>query len=61
MVKAAVADPDKPTANHGGASATPLGRMGKPEEVAGLIAFLLSDDSTFITGACISIDGGMSA
>lgn len=61
MVKAAVADPDKATVNHGGASATPLGRMGKPEEVAGLIGFLLSDDSTFITGACINIDGGMSA
>jgi len=38
---------------------TSLGRMGKPEEVANLIAFLASDESSFITGAIISIDGGL--
>jgi NAD(P)-dependent dehydrogenase (short-subunit alcohol dehydrogenase family) len=32
--------------------------MGQPEEVAFLIAFLLSDEASFITGACYSIDGG---
>lgn len=42
----------------GGVSAVALRRMGKPEEVAKLIAFLLSDESSFITGANISIDGG---
>lgn len=35
-----------------------LKRSGTPEEVASLIAFLLSDESTYITGSSISIDGG---
>lgn len=35
-----------------------LRRHGKPEEVASLIAFLLSDESTYITGTAISVDGG---
>jgi NAD(P)-dependent dehydrogenase (short-subunit alcohol dehydrogenase family) len=39
----------------------PLGRMGKPEEVAGTIAFLASDDATYINGATIVVDGGMIA
>jgi NAD(P)-dependent dehydrogenase (short-subunit alcohol dehydrogenase family) len=35
-----------------------LGRVGNPEEVAELIAFLISDNAKFITGECIAIDGG---
>ena len=35
----------------------PLGRVGKPEETAALIAFLLSDEAGWITGNCVSIDG----
>jgi len=37
---------------------TPLGRAGTPQEVADLIAFLASDESTYITGQMIVIDGG---
>lgn len=40
---------------------TPLGRAGRPEEVAALFHFLASDDSSYITGQAISIDGGMTA
>jgi NAD(P)-dependent dehydrogenase (short-subunit alcohol dehydrogenase family) len=39
----------------------PLGRMGKPQEVAATIAFLASDDATYINGAAIVVDGGMIA
>lgn len=37
----------------------PLGRFGKPEEVAGLVAFLVSDDAAYITGEVISVNGGL--
>ena len=33
-------------------------RSGTPDEVAKLIAFLLSDESTYTTGACYTVDGG---
>lgn len=36
----------------------PLGRVGTPEEVSGMVAFLCSDRASFITGALINIDGG---
>jgi 3-oxoacyl-[acyl-carrier protein] reductase len=37
---------------------TPLGRIGDPNEIASLAAFLASDEASFITGQCIGIDGG---
>ncbi|MCU4975466.1 SDR family oxidoreductase [Halobacteria archaeon AArc-m2/3/4] len=39
----------------------PAGRMGRPEDVAGAIAFLASDDAAFITGSHLLVDGGRSA
>ena len=39
-------------------SESALKRVGQPSEVASLIAFLLSDESTFITGTVMPIDGG---
>ncbi|TYZ62774.1 hypothetical protein PybrP1_011631 [[Pythium] brassicae (nom. inval.)] len=37
----------------------PLGRLGSPDDVAQLVAFLASDDASYITGQCIRIDGGL--
>ena len=38
--------------------AIPLGRLGRPEEVAALVSFLLSDDAGYITGATLDVNGG---
>jgi 3-oxoacyl-[acyl-carrier protein] reductase len=38
---------------------TPLGRMGKPEEIADAYAWLASDQASFVTGAVLSVDGGL--
>ncbi|HYA35299.1 MAG TPA: SDR family oxidoreductase, partial [Candidatus Binataceae bacterium] len=39
----------------------PVGRKGKPEEIAEAAAWLCSDRASFVTGASISVDGGMTA
>jgi 3-oxoacyl-[acyl-carrier protein] reductase len=38
---------------------TPLGRLGDPEDVAGAVRFLSSDDAAFVTGAVVLVDGGL--
>lgn len=60
MLKSAVGDDPELSKNSkiAGALTLPLGRLGKAEEVATVIAFLLSGEASFITGACLSVDGG---
>ena len=43
----------------GFAAAVPLGRMGRPDEVAKAAVFLASDDSSYVAGIELFVDGGM--
>jgi meso-butanediol dehydrogenase/(S,S)-butanediol dehydrogenase/diacetyl reductase len=42
-------------------AAHPIGREGRPEEIASAIAFLMSDDASFMTGVIVPVDGGATA
>lgn len=53
--------PDQEAAQKEMAQMYPLGRIAKPEEVAEVIGFLLSEKSSFVTGAIWTVDGGLSA
>ena len=44
-----------------GAQGTPMGRVGRPEEIAAAIAFLASDDASYVTGTTLIADGGYTA
>jgi 2-hydroxycyclohexanecarboxyl-CoA dehydrogenase len=37
----------------------PLGRLGEPDDVSGVVAFLLSDDANYMTGQAINVTGGL--
>ncbi len=50
-----------PAMAHQLAEAIPLGRIGQPEDIAGLAVFLASDESSFCTGGLFAADGGQSA
>jgi NAD(P)-dependent dehydrogenase (short-subunit alcohol dehydrogenase family) len=55
---AAIAGKGAYTVNAAAIASVPLGRVGRPEEVSGMVAFLCSERASFITGTCINIDGG---
>jgi NAD(P)-dependent dehydrogenase (short-subunit alcohol dehydrogenase family) len=48
-----------PEKMHELATSTPMGRLVRPDDVAGTVAFLASEDSSFITGHCIPVNGGV--
>ncbi|MFF3014275.1 SDR family NAD(P)-dependent oxidoreductase [Streptomyces sp. NPDC057939] len=52
---AAMGDPDRPAR---AAAEIPLGRAGRPEEIAGAVAWLLSEDASYTTGAVLRVAGG---
>lgn len=56
------ASPGAAAAVHDGFAATiPMKRYGTPDEVAGVVAFLASDDAAYVNGAAYTVDGGMTA
>jgi 2-keto-3-deoxy-L-fuconate dehydrogenase len=53
--------PDPEAAYREMTASQPVGRMGRPEEIAAAVVYLSSDEATFITGSALIIDGGWSA
>ena len=52
---------EDPAKGAGLVARTPLGRLGEPRELVGIVNWLVSSDSSFATGASYAVDGGMTA
>jgi meso-butanediol dehydrogenase/(S,S)-butanediol dehydrogenase/diacetyl reductase len=62
MVEAAFAVANSPeAAEHDALARHPSGRFGRPSDIAGLSVWLASDEASFATGQCYTLDGGMTA
>ncbi|MEW6472846.1 MAG: SDR family oxidoreductase [Actinomycetota bacterium] len=61
FVEAAIGGPPPDTLEELAAKVHPLGRIAEPSEIAAAVAFLASDDASFVTGVALAVDGGMTA
>ena len=52
-------DPERATSD--ALARHPVGRFGKPEDIANIISWLASDESSYVSGACMTVDGGMTS